>query len=132
MRAYYLVNNFLPEDERIPLDPRASGRVYIFTYDQDRWSQQDILRPEKETPGSNFGSSISLSADGDSLAIGAPYTHINLPAQAGLNTPESGTYFCRSSLCIFPHRRPVAPESISAVTDSSTGRPIWQQCFHKP
>ncbi len=93
MRAYYLVNNFLPEDERIPLDPRASGRVYIFTYDQDRWSQQDILRPEKETPGSNFGSSISLSADGDSLAIGAPYTHINLPAQAGLNTPESGTDF---------------------------------------
>ena len=93
IRANNLVNRFLPEGERIPLDPRASGRVYIFTFADSRWTQQDILRPEKDTPGSDFGRSVALSANGDILAIGAPFTHINLPVQGSLSEPESATYY---------------------------------------
>jgi hypothetical protein len=50
-----------------------SGAVYVFQHDQGNgWSQQAYVKAS--TPGSNdeFGRAVALSADGSTLAVGAP------------------------------------------------------------
>jgi len=50
----------------------SQGLVQVFHYDGSGWVQkgQDLLG---ETVGDKFGNSVSLSADGNTLAVGAPY-----------------------------------------------------------
>jgi len=57
-----------------------SGAVYVFIRSGDTWAQQAYLKPSNfqlgETPNTRvgfwFGKSIALSADGNTLAVGAP------------------------------------------------------------
>jgi len=49
------------------------GSVYIFTRSGVTWTQQSILTALNGTRWDRFGHSVSLSADGNTLAIGAPY-----------------------------------------------------------
>ena len=53
-----------------------SGHVRIYTFNGNAWQQlgQDI---DGEAIGDNSGSSVSISADGRSVAIGAPYNDDN-------------------------------------------------------
>ena len=48
-----------------------SGAVYIFTRSADSWMQQAYIKASNTDAGDRFGYSISLSADGNSLAVGA-------------------------------------------------------------
>ena len=48
-----------------------SGRVYIFTRAGNSWSQQASFTGNNTTGGDWFGKSLSLSGDGNTLAIGA-------------------------------------------------------------
>ncbi|WKD50175.1 Ig-like domain-containing protein [Microbulbifer spongiae] len=49
----------------------AAGAVYTFTRDDDGWVQQAYIKPSNTDAGMSFGSSLSLSADGNTLAVGA-------------------------------------------------------------
>jgi hypothetical protein len=49
----------------------ASGAVYVFTRASGVWSQQAYIKASNTGAGDQFGNSVALSADGDTLAVGA-------------------------------------------------------------
>jgi hypothetical protein len=49
----------------------SSGAVYVFTRSGATWSQQAYVKASNSDAGDRFGSSIALSADGNTLAVGA-------------------------------------------------------------
>lgn len=51
--------------------PRA-GAVYIFAIRASSWSQQAYLKASNAAADDEFGASLSLSSDGNTLAVGAP------------------------------------------------------------
>jgi hypothetical protein len=55
-------------------DNNQAGAVWIYTLADDHWSQRAKLLPTGSVSGSplNFGVSVSLSADGTVLSVGAP------------------------------------------------------------
>ncbi|MCH9662587.1 MAG: FG-GAP repeat protein [Gammaproteobacteria bacterium] len=77
----YTIRRFLPVGESFPIDPRESGAIYIFTFSDNTWKQQDILYRQNESTGGHIITSMSLSADGNVLAVGAPFTHTPWPAE---------------------------------------------------
>ncbi len=48
-----------------------AGAVYVFAWDAGTWSQQAYLPAERAEAVARFGHSVSLSADGNTLAVGA-------------------------------------------------------------
>ncbi|NOY90804.1 MAG: hypothetical protein GXP55_06290 [Deltaproteobacteria bacterium] len=49
-----------------------SGAVYVFSRTGTTWSQEAYIKASNTQGGDQFGSSVSLSADGARLAVGAP------------------------------------------------------------
>jgi len=47
------------------------GAVYIFTESSGNWTQQEYIKADNADGGDLFGASVSLSSDGDTLAVGA-------------------------------------------------------------
>jgi hypothetical protein len=60
------INNLAFQD-----DDSASGAVYVFTRAGTTWSQQAYLKGANTEGGDLFGHSVGLSADGNTLAVGA-------------------------------------------------------------
>jgi len=50
-----------------------SGAVYVFTRSTGNWSQQAYVKASNSGATDQFGTSVALSADGNSLAVGAPF-----------------------------------------------------------
>ena len=48
-----------------------SGAVYVFEHSGATWSQQSYIKASNTEAGDNFGASLSLSASGDKLIVGA-------------------------------------------------------------
>jgi len=48
-----------------------SGAVYVFTRSGSTWTQQAYVKTSNTEAGDNFGSVLSLSSDGNTLAVGA-------------------------------------------------------------
>lgn len=48
-----------------------AGAVYVFTHGNGIWSQQAYVKSLNTEANANFGTSVSLSGDGDTLAVGA-------------------------------------------------------------
>ena len=59
------------QPERTKMDNDA-GAVYLFKQDGDTWSFNQRIKPIWTNKDSYFGSSVSLSHDGKTLAVGAP------------------------------------------------------------
>ena len=49
----------------------SSGAVYIFTRSGTTWAQQAYIKASNAEANDKFGSSVSLSSDGNTLAVGA-------------------------------------------------------------
>ncbi|MGE0081315.1 MAG: integrin [Thiohalomonadaceae bacterium] len=49
----------------------SSGAVYVFTHVDGRWSQQAYLKASNTEADDLFGYSLAISADGNTLAVGA-------------------------------------------------------------
>ncbi|WHI47877.1 FG-GAP repeat protein [Microbulbifer sp. VAAF005] len=49
----------------------GSGAVYIFDYGEDGWVYRDVLKASVVESGAAFGSAVSVSGDGNTLAVGA-------------------------------------------------------------
>ncbi|MFM9886684.1 MAG: FG-GAP repeat protein [Burkholderiales bacterium] len=50
-----------------------AGAVYVFTRSAGIWSQKAYVKASNTGAGDNFGISVTLSRDGNTLAVGAPY-----------------------------------------------------------
>lgn len=50
----------------------SSGAVHVFARTGGQWTQEARLAPPAPQPGDLFGHSLALSADGGTLAVGAP------------------------------------------------------------
>lgn len=48
-----------------------SGAVYVYTRDNKGWKQQAYLKASNTAEGAQFGNSLTLSADGNLLAVGS-------------------------------------------------------------
>jgi len=64
---------------------QSSGAVYVFARDNSNWIQQAYIKANNSRPVSLFASSLSLRADGDSLAVGM---RSDDSAATGINGPE--------------------------------------------
>jgi len=49
----------------------GSGAVYVFTRSGTTWNQQAYVKASNTEAGDQFGVSLALSADGNTLAVGA-------------------------------------------------------------
>jgi hypothetical protein len=56
----------------------SSGAVYVFARADTTWTQQAYVKASNTGFAANFGYALALSADGDSLAVAAPFE--NSPA----------------------------------------------------
>ena len=75
-----------------------SGAVYVFTRSGDDWSQQAYIKASNSGVGDEFGWSISLSDDGNTLAVGAidedgDSTGVNGEQTNNINTVDSGAAY---------------------------------------
>lgn len=55
-----------------PPDTAAPGAAYTFQRQVGQWSQQAVLKPTISEKLEGFGSALSMSADGRTVAVGAP------------------------------------------------------------
>ena len=58
-------------------DAYASGAVYVFTRTANSWVQQAYLKGSNAGQSDNFGSTVSLSTDGNTLAVAALFESSN-------------------------------------------------------
>ena len=73
-------------------DSLRSGAVYVFTQDESNiWSQQAYIKSSNSETSDSFGSSISLSADGNTLVVGAPLEDSNATGIDGNQSDNSYT-----------------------------------------
>ena len=71
----------------------SENAVYVFERTNGSWQQQAFLQIENTQVTDNFGRSVSLSADGTTLAIGAPQES---SASTGINGDQSDNSAQRS------------------------------------
>jgi hypothetical protein len=57
--------------DQTPGSASAAGAVYAFTRSGSSWSQEAYIKASNTGGGDYFGTSVALSADGKSLAVGA-------------------------------------------------------------
>ena len=50
---------------------QRAGAAYVFSQRAEQWHQTATLKPSDTAPGDRFGASVSLDANGRTLAIGA-------------------------------------------------------------
>ena len=65
-----------------------SGAVYVFTRTDSTWAQQAYVKASNTGADDNFGRSVALSADGNTLAVGAANEDSNA---TGINVPGGQT-----------------------------------------
>jgi cysteine-rich repeat protein len=53
-------------------DARDSGAVYVYTHSGQQWNQQAYIKASVTGFADSFGLKVALSADGSTLAVGAP------------------------------------------------------------
>jgi hypothetical protein len=78
-------------------DAPASGAVYVFSWSGTAWSQEAYIKASNTGAGDLFGTTVSLSADGTRLAVGASSEDSNATGinhnQADETAPESGAVY---------------------------------------
>ena len=76
----------------------AAGATYVFTRSGTTWSQQAYLKASNTGAGDQFGYSVALAADGNTLAVGAFFEDsngvgINSASQADNSAANSGAVY---------------------------------------
>jgi hypothetical protein len=69
-----------------------AGAVYVFTRSGTTWSQQAYVKASNTGGGDFFGTSVALSGDGNSLAVGAPYEGSNATGINGNQVDNSASF----------------------------------------
>jgi hypothetical protein len=66
-----------------------SGATYLFTRSGVTWSQQAYIKGSNTDGDDKFGGAVSLSGDGNRLAVGAAFEDSSTTGMANSGTPES-------------------------------------------
>jgi hypothetical protein len=69
-----------------------SGAVYVFTRSGASWTQQAYVKASNTGADDQFGWSVALSADGNTLAVGAVGEDSNAMGVNGDQTNNSASY----------------------------------------
>jgi hypothetical protein len=69
-----------------------SGAVYLFNREQGRWSQGAYIKSSGSRANDNFGHGIAMSADGKTLAVGAPGQSSNATGIGAEQTDASAPF----------------------------------------
>lgn len=69
----------------------AAGAIYLFTRSGGTWSQQAYIKASNTDAGDGFGSSVALSPDGNTLAVGAIGEDSNATGVNGDQASNAGT-----------------------------------------
>ena len=67
-----------------------AGAVYAFTRSGSTWSQQAYIKASNTARADHFGNAVSLSGDGNTLAVGAFYEDSNVTGINGIQSDISG------------------------------------------
>jgi hypothetical protein len=63
-----------------------AGAVYFFRYENGGWLQKTYVKASNTDSGDWFGASVALSADGDTLAVGAGFES---SSATGVGAPQT-------------------------------------------
>ncbi len=77
---------------------RSAGAVYLFGRSGDNWTQQAYVKPTNPGAGDYFGYALALTADGDTLAVGAYDEDGSL---AGTNERQDDDVFGTGAVYVF-------------------------------
>ena len=69
----------------------GAGAAYVFTRSGTTWTQQAYIKASNAGQGDAFGNSVSLSSDGNTLAVGAPNEGSNATGVNGNGADNSAT-----------------------------------------
>jgi hypothetical protein len=96
-----------------------SGAVYVFRRTEGVWAQEAYLKASNTGSGDKFGSAVALSADGSTLAVGAPRED-SLATGIGGDQFDDGVGFGRfDSGAVYTFRRTGATWSQTAYLKAS-------------
>jgi len=71
----------------------SAGAVYVYVRGSGGWSQQAYIKASNPGPDDQFGFGVSLSADGNTLAVSAPYED---SAATGINGDQADNSMANS------------------------------------
>lgn len=117
----------------------GSGSVHIFIRREDGWMQQALMKNSNAQQGDAFGASIALSADGNSMVVGASGEDSNA---TGVNADQSNDtcyYFKDPDYIIEPECKEAGKYAIRGLVDNGAAyvfkrvNNIWEQeAYLKP
>jgi hypothetical protein len=101
----------------------SSGAVYVYTRTAGAWSQQAYVKASNTGSGDNFGTSLSLASDGNTLAVGAPLedSSLNGVIVGAVNEGTSGNGSFDSGAVYVYARTVGAWAQLAYVKASNTG-----------
>ncbi|MFC6634153.1 FG-GAP repeat protein [Microbulbifer taiwanensis] len=101
-----------------------SGAAYVFTRDNDTWQQQAYMKASNSIQGMGFGGSLALSADGNTLAVGAGHYSTGEMPHSGIAftfTRDNGTWQEQSFLTAsYPDTHDRFGDSLALSADGTT------------
>jgi trimeric autotransporter adhesin len=97
-----------------------AGAVYVYTRDNKGWKQQAYLKASNAARGAQFGNSLSLSTDGNLLAVGSPG---EASSATGINGNQSDDSMPSSGAVYVFARAGAAWSQQAYVKSSNTGGP---------
>jgi hypothetical protein len=97
-----------------------SGAAYVFTRAGTTWSQQAYIKPSNTGSGDIFGSALSLSGNGDTLAVGA--AEEDSPA-TGINGSQGNSVFGTGSGAVYIFTRTASTWTQQAYVKASNTVP---------
>ena len=97
-----------------------AGAVYVFRYTASAWAQEAYVKASNTKLGQEFGHSVALSSDGDTLAVGAPGEASNA---TGVNHPKSNT-LAEDAGAVYVFKHVEGAWSQSAFVKASNTKPL--------
>lgn len=100
----------------------GSGAVYVFTQDNKGWSQQAYVKASNTAANDRFGLKLALSADGNTLAVGAQN---ETASGTGINNPPGARTLVRAGAAYLFTRSSGAWSQQAYLKASNTGQDHW-------
>ena len=100
----------------------ASGAAYMFRFDGTGWSQQAYVKASNTGGGDSFSIAVALSADGNTLAVGAAPENSNA---TGINGDQSDNSFIEAGAVYVFRFDGTAWSQQAYVKASNTGAEDW-------
>ncbi|MBV7542269.1 FG-GAP repeat protein [Acidovorax sp. sic0104] len=99
-----------------------AGAVYMFTQRSGEWSQQAYVKASNPGSGDAFGGKVALSANGDTLAVGAQE---ETASGTGVNKPQGERTLARAGAAYLFTRSAGAWSQQAYLKSSNTGMGQW-------